>query len=219
MLPRMLVLPLLVSACAASASSPDGKAADAARPADALATDSSVPSDAAPVVAGFTAARHWDGSNPIDWYPNGESGPHKGWELRLPYAGTVTGTATESPIHTPMYTAIITFDAPVLTANGQAIAVMWFTHVRQDVVFGHRNAGDVIAVCWDSGIEFENLGIVAEAAHIHLGASSTGIDPMGTGNISGLDAVHAMGYAPRLVDRIPGPSDYLTGRWFRGKAR
>jgi hypothetical protein len=214
MLPRMLLLPLLVGACASSASSPAPSAGDAV-----MAPDTSVPVDGAPRFAGFAAARHWDGSNPIDWYPNGESGPHKGWELRLPVAGTVSGTATQSPLGTPMYTAIITFDQPVPTAAGAAIRVMWFTHVRQDVVFGHRDAGEVIAVCWDSGIEFENVGIVAEASHIHVGASSSGVDPSGTGDIPGLDAVRALGFEPHLVDRIPGPNDYFTGAWFRGKPK
>jgi len=215
MLPRMLVLPLLVSACAASTTSPSV-------PSDsAVQADTVIPNDTdgAPALAGFTAARHWDGSNSIDWYPSGESGPHKGWELRLPVAGTVSGTATQSPIGTAMYTAIITFDAPVPTAAGAAVQVMWFTHVRQDVVFGHRDAGEVIAVCWDSGIELENLGIVAEASHIHVGASSSGVDPASTGDIPALDAVRALGFTPRLVERIPGPNDYLGGAWFRGKPK
>jgi hypothetical protein len=151
-----------------------------------------------PVDQGFTAPRHHDGAASCDWYPivNGSS---KGWELRLKVGCTVSKTWVHSPLGTPMWIATVRTD------EGLSFQV---AHVEGNFATGYRSAGEVVVTCWDSGIEFERLGIQADASHFHIEP------PPG---LTGVQVLGRLGITPQLVDRIPGPQDYMQGRARAGR--
>lgn len=105
---------------------------------------------------------------------------------------------------------------PIRVETGQDVRVFWLSHVPAGFVQGNRPADVDLVPCGDSGIEM----LPGEAAHFHVGASSTGqVDPAGNGDVSGLALLRALGFAPFVEAAIPGPSHYLAGRAFRGRFR
>lgn len=184
----------------------------------------------------------------FDWYPNGENGPHYDYEVLCPVDGTVEKYAitvgASGQIHlqhhipytrglklleppdflahyaaradmiaaSPMYIAVFTPTQPV-TIDGQRVVRVWYGHVQNGFPTGRRQKGDRLALCGNSGI----ASLPGEASHIHCCASGTGnLTP--NGDLPGILAVKLLGRNPR-VDYVPGPQQYMTGQWFRGKRR
>ena len=117
---------------------------------------------------------------------------------------------------TTMYIAVCRLEQPVRLRNGQMCATAWFGHVAGSFATGHRNAGEIVAVCSDSGIEFENQGIRAEAAHVHCcGDPGGNLTP--NGSLDGALVWEAL--VGPVTDEMwaPGPDEYLTRQYFRGR--
>jgi hypothetical protein len=120
---------------------------------------------------------------------------------------------------TQLHIAVFWPEQPLPLPDGRTLRVLWIGHVRSDVPVGPREAGDPLAVCWNSGIEFAvvnpRTGQPIDASHGHVAGSATGrLSP--NGDVPGLWVAQLLGYRPR-VTRVPGPADYASGRWDRGK--
>jgi hypothetical protein len=112
----------------------------------------------------------------------------------------------------PMFIAVMTPTSPVVI-NGQRLVRFWFGHVQDGFATGPRKAGDRLAYCGNSGI----ASLPGEASHVHCCASTTGtLSP--NGDAPGELAARWLGFNPR-VTYVPGPQQYATGQWFRGKKR
>jgi hypothetical protein len=183
----------------------------------------------------------------FDLYPNGEDGPHFGTPLYCPVDGTVErysimvgangwlqmtrhgdngvgivlndadwfahySTRQALIAASPMFIAVMTPNAPVVV-NGQRIVRFWFGHVQDGFATGQRKAKELLALTGNSGL----ASLPGEASHVHCAASSTGaLSP--NGDLPGILMAKWLGFNPRIT-RVPGPSDYATGKFFRGKLR
>jgi hypothetical protein len=116
-----------------------------------------------------------------------------------------------------MYVAVLWLDVPLLLRNGRSLRALWLSHVRGDIATGRVAAGARICTSWDSGIRFENNGIAARGAHVHVCGTATGTLSM-NGDVPGLYVAEALGWQVeyRGADG-PGPDQYMTGRWVGGK--
>jgi len=134
-----------------------------------------------------------------------------GWVCIAPPSPTPRGLQ-------PMYVAVLVYDTPIPTPWG-AVRTDWAGHVRADVKTGRVGAGETYAVCFDSGIRFENSGIPnARAAHIHACASATGsLSP--NGDLDGRAFAYVRGWEPMayLGEGGPGPQQYQSGRFCAGR--
>lgn len=143
---------------------------------------------------GFTAPTHWDGdATKLDWYP----GP-LGTGIAWPLGGTVTVERGPSPGGTPIEWANYWAD------NGKRYRM---GHVLRDVRTGRVEAHRVFAAVGDTGIE-----MLPDAAHIHLEV----YDTQGRA-LPVLAELHALGFRPALVDRVPSPDEYLAGKARAGR--
>ena len=155
---------------------------------------------------GFTAQRHHDGDpRMIDWYPI-SSGSSKGYELILDRDCTVERMSGVTPLMDHYEGMGTTMHVAVVHAEG--VAPFMLGHVASGFRSGQRHAGEVVCVCSDSGIEFERLGIDADAAHFHL--QTTNGQPA-------LPLLRQLGFEPAIVERIPGPQDYMNRRARSGR--
>lgn len=134
-----------------------------------------------------------------------------GWVCIAPPSPTPRGLQ-------PMHVAVLVYDTPIPTPWG-AVRADWAAHVRGDVRTGRVAAGEPYAVCWDSGIRFENSGVAAaRAAHIHACASATGtLTP--NGDLDGRAFAYVRGWEPLayLGEGGPGPGQYQQGRYTAGR--
>jgi hypothetical protein len=118
-----------------------------------------------------------------------------------------------------MYFALFLPDTPIRLSNGQMAKALWFGHVKGDIAVGRVNAGDRICTSYDSGIRFENNGITARAAHIHLCGSASGTLSM-NGDVDGLLVAQALGWQIEYRGAGgPGPDAYMSGGWIAGKPK
>lgn len=165
----------------------------------------------------------------MDLYPNGELGPHDGFRLKAPWAGTVQPYAVMGPadahewnpddLSTPQGTAIWTAlyrpDQPVPLRDGRSVRLIGIAHAKS-ITNGRVNPGDVVCECDSTGIE---VFASSQPAHMHIFATQMGnIPPNAVGDVQALLVVEALGFNPRLT-RCPGPSGYQSGMYWRGKQR
>lgn len=154
---------------------------------------------------GFLAVHHWDGDiRAVDWY----AGPY-GTPISWPISGVVREFQTPGPAGTNLITAVLrAFDD----------RYHCFTHA-EDVREGPCVAGVPFARIGVSGIE----SLPGDPAHIHyfcvLGSEANLQAAMqtGKGNYPAINALAELGFQFDVVDRIPGPVDYLMGRARAGR--
>jgi len=127
-------------------------------------------------------------------------------------------TEDELPIGMQMmYVAVEWLDTALLLPNGQHVPVIWFGHVKGDIPTGRVQTGGRICTSWDSGVRFENNGIQARAAHIHVCGSVTGRLSQ-NGDVDGLLVARALGWDVEFRGgNGPGPDQYMSGRYLAGK--
>jgi hypothetical protein len=114
---------------------------------------------------------------------------------------------------TMMHIAVLTFDQSQQTPGGALARAIWIGHVQDGFPTGRRAAGNLFAVCGRSGIEFAGC----DASHGHLCGTATGqLSP--NGDIPGVEVARLLGFNPR-VTTVPGPQEYMTGQYDRGKPR
>jgi hypothetical protein len=114
---------------------------------------------------------------------------------------------------TQMHIAVFRPAQPLTLENGQQCRALWIGHVAAGFATGQRAKGDPFAVCANSGVEFPTC----DASHGHVcGSADGGLSP--NGNVPGLLVARALGYRPR-VTQVPGPNEYASGGWDRGKRR
>lgn len=112
----------------------------------------------------------------------------------------------------PMIISVATPNVPV-TINGYRAVRFWYGHVQDGFGLGRRLNGDMLFRCGTSGLE----SLPGEPGHVHCCASATGqLTP--NGDLPGIIAAKWVGRNPR-VTWVPGPQQYMTGRYYRGKAR
>jgi hypothetical protein len=183
----------------------------------------------------------------FDLYPNGEDGPHKGYVFKCPAAGKVSrysfgpgplgslrcyaetdgyvSVAMDvgylagallndeqwdaiQTLGTYMHIAVLQYDVPQ-----DGVRAIWIGHVRDGFVTGHREKGQDFCVCWNSGVEFPGC----DASHGHVCGTSSGVlSP--NGDVPGEPVARQLGFNPR-VGYVPGPQQYATGNWDKGKPK
>ncbi len=117
-----------------------------------------------------------------------------------------------------MFVAVYWPDGGITLDDGSHAAGLGFGHVRGDVATGRVDAGGRICTIWDSGIRFENNGITARAAHVHLTIfRAATLSP--NGDVDGRLALGALGWQAQRLGSVPGPSDYMGGGWLAGRSK
>lgn len=136
------------------------------------------------------------------------------WVCIAPQAA-LDATASEDEIKAfisvqNMFIAVFWPDTPLQARNGQMVHAIWGGHCKSDIPVGRVETGQRFLTIWDSGVRFENNGIVARAAHVHLCGSATGtLSP--NGDIDGFLIAELLGLYVQDVGTVPGPNDYMTG--------
>lgn len=171
-------------------------------------------------------------------------GPHHNIPLRAPVNGRVERYAIGTPLvdarmqfaHSPlyvenlfalsegvvcaipeqvMYVAVFWPNAP-LVIDGQRIGHLHYGHVHENIRVGTVAQGDEFAWAWDTGIRFEPGVPKARATHTHCCAGAgTTLSP--NGDLPGVLAVKAQGWAATDIGTVPGPTDYMGGRYTAGR--
>ncbi len=138
-----------------------------------------------------------------------------GWTCIAPSfprsAGLIVGAQT-------MFVGVYIPDGGITLDDGSHAVSLGFGHIRGDVAVGRVDTGQRMFTSHDSGIRFENNGITARAAHIHLTIFRTGaLSP--NGDVDGRLALRALGWECQRLGSVPGPSDYMGGGWLAGRPK
>jgi hypothetical protein len=134
-----------------------------------------------------------------------------GYVCAIPQRQTAQGIFITAQL---MFVCVYWPDDPAVLGGLKASG---YGHVRGDISVGRVNTGDRMCTVWDSGIRFENAGIVARASHCHLtGYRTTRLSP--NGDVDGLYVAIAHGWNVEWRgEGGPGPEQYFTGQWIAGK--
>jgi hypothetical protein len=139
-----------------------------------------------------------------------------GWERAAIWHALADGWTcwAADPLQT-MYVAVFWPSAP-LVIEGQRIGHLHYGHVLGNIQTGVVTKGEQFAITWDSGIRFEPSIPHARAAHVHCAAGAgTALSP--NGDLPGRLAAVAQGWALTPLGSVPGPQDYLSGRFCAGR--
>lgn len=177
----------------------------------------------------------------LDNYPRGRGQNSKGFARTLPIAGRIQKYSFQGPllkqpgyvfdalalhetaevelIHrlgTSLNTAVFYPEKPLIgPRSGRQIRAFWVSHVDASIPEGDYQPNKLAWIVSDSGLEFERLGIKAEAAHEHWAVSYSGnLTPNGEGDPSEL--FEFFGWPSQNVVTVPGPQEYLNRRGWRG---
>lgn len=162
----------------------------------------------------------WSVASRAEYQQNHDDLWGDGWVCMAPPPTARVGSGSGHLIAAQvMYVPVYWPDSPIRLANGQLLRAAWFGHSRQDAAVGRVDTGGRICTSWDSGVRFENNGIAARAAHVHVCGTVTGtLSP--NGDVDGLLVAQALGWQMEWRGNGgPGPDQYMSGQWIAGKPR